>query len=209
MKAFNIWWAIILGLAIFTNQLQADTNLQITYKYEYLKAFAVNLQGLENQSHSIQLKDEHGTILIEEKVAQQAEFGRMYNLENLPEGNYKLVVENDRKLTIQPVIIHRRFLTIDKSVQKEILKPAIIVKSDFIAINMLHFEKEAIFITVENQNGEVVFTDSFKSYGSLNKQLNIRNLPKGNYSFIIQTNAYEVTKDFTKGLQPILLAGKF
>ncbi len=209
MKAFNIWWAIILCLTTFTNQLQAETNLQITYKYEYLKAFSVKLENLQNQIHSIQLKDANGITLIEETVVNQVAFGRMYNLENLPEGSYNLVVENDRKLTIQPVIIHRRFLTIDKAVQKEIFKPAIIVKSDLIAINMLHFEKEAISITLEDQDGAVVFSDSFKSYGSLNKQLNISNLPEGNYSFVIRTNTYEVAKDIMKGFQRVLLAGEF
>lgn len=209
MKAFNIKWAMILLVALFTNQLQAETNLQIKYKYEYLKAFAVTLQSLENQTHSIQLKDANGITLITEKIVQQAEFGRMYNLENLPEGNYNLVVENDQRVLIQSISIHRRFLTIDKAARKEILKPAILVENNFIAINMLHFEKEVISITLKNRKGQVVYRDSFKSYGSLNKQLNISDLPKGNYSFVIQTNAYEVTKNFTKGLQPVLLAGEF
>ena len=209
MKAFNSWWAIILLIALFTNQLQAETSLQIKYKYEYLKAFALTLENVENQTNLIQLKDANGITLIAEEVAQQAAFGRMYNLENLPEGNYNLVVENDQKVLIQPIIINRRFLTIDKATQKEILKPAILVETDFIAINMLHFEKGAISITLKNKKGEVVFSNSFKPYGSLNKQLNIRNLPEGNYSFAIQTNAYRVTKDFTKGLQPVLLAGEF
>ena len=209
MKAFNTLWGIVLLIALFTNQLQAETNLEITYKYEYLKAFALRLENVQNQTNSIQLKDANGITLITEKVVGQAEFGRMYNLENLPEGNYNLVVENDQKVLIQPIIINRRFLTIDKAARKKILKPTIMVKSDLIAINMLHFEKEAISITLENQEGEVVFSNSFKSYGSLNKQLNIRNLPEGNYSFVIRTNAYRVTKDIIKGLQPVLLAGEF
>ncbi len=209
MKAFNIWWAMILCLATFTNQLQAETNLQITYKYEYLKAFALTLQNLENQTHSIHLKDANGIILIAEKVVQQAQFGRMYNLENLPAGNYELIIENDEKVMIQPILIQRRFLTIDKVELKEILKPAILVKTDLIAVNMLHFEKEAISLTLKNKQGKIIYTDSFKRYGGFNKQLNISDLPKGDYLFAIQTNRYEVTRHFTKGLQPILLAGEF
>lgn len=208
MKAFNIWWSIILCLVTFTNQLQAETNLQITYKYEYLKAFALTLQNLQNQTHSIRLIDANGVILIAEEVVAQTQFGRMYNLENLPGGNYELVVENDQEVVIQPLIIHRRFLTIDKAELKETLKPAIKVENDLIAINMLHFEKEAILITLETEEGQTVYSHSFRPNGSLNKQLNIRKLSAGQYSLTIQTARYEVKKRFIKGGVPVLIAGK-
>jgi len=209
MKAFNRWWAIILLAAILNQPLLAETNLKITYKYEYLKAFALTLENLAHQAHKIYLKDEEGIILIQEEVDQQKQFGRMYNLEELPEGKYTLFVENKEKIIMQSVVVNRRFLSIYPKEQKEILKPAIKVATDIIAINMLHFEKEAILITLATEQGQIVYSHSFKNFGSFNKQLNISRLPEGQYSLEVQTNIYAVKKDFIKNELPVLMAGKF
>jgi len=209
MKAFNLKWALILLIVPLISTLQAKTNLEIQYKYEYLKSFAVKLQGLQQATHNIDIKDANGQTLIHETISQQAQFGRMYNLENLPEGKYTVTIENDELVIIQPIVINRRFLSIYESKRKEILKPTILVVDDFIAVNMLHFEKEAISLTVKDQQGQVLYTHQFKSFGSLNKQLNISNLPLGVYSLEIATNTYTVTKNFTRNPQQILLASGF
>lgn len=208
MKALNIWIALLLCFTFTTNQLFADTHLQLQYKYEYLKAFAVTMQNLEHNTHSIELKDMNGVVLIQEKINQQTEFGRMYNLEELPEGTYRLVVENEQQIIIQPITINRRFLTINRMEQKEIIKPAIKVTMDVIAINMLHFEKEAISFFIKNDQGETIYTDSFNIFGSLNKQLNISRLARGGYDLLVQTNAYTVTKHFNNENRSALLVGE-
>jgi len=173
MKAFNNWWVVILLLVTFTKSLQAEINLQISYRYEYLKAFALTLENLQNQRHTIRLEDANGVPLIQEEVSQKVQFGRMYNLEELPEGKYNFVVENEWKVISQPIVVNRRFLSIYPTEQKEILKPAIKIEPDVIAINMLHFEKEAILISIETEQEESVYSNAFKPFGSLNKQLNI------------------------------------
>ena len=209
MKAFSLKWALILLIVLLITPLQAKTSLQIQYKYEYLKSFALKLKGLQQTTHYIDIKDANGQTLIHEAVSQQAQFGRMYNLENLPEGTYTVLIENDRKVIMQPIEIQRRFLSIYDSEQKEILKPAILIANDFITINMLHFEKEAIIFNLKDHQEQVLYTDNFKSYGSLNKQLNISNLPQGTYELIIQTNTYSVIKKFTRKTRQALLASEF
>lgn len=209
MKAFNNWWVVILLLVTFTKSLQAEINLQISYRYEYLKAFALTLENLQNQRHTIRLEDANGVPLIQEEVSQKVQFGRMYNLEELPEGKYNFVVENEWKVISQPIVVNRRFLSIYPTEQKEILKPAIKIEPDVIAINMLHFEKEAILISIETEQEESVYSNAFKPFGSLNKQLNISRLSKGKYTVTIKTNTYKVRKHFTRGMESMLLAGKF
>lgn len=209
MKAFNLKIAILIGLFVIANQLQAKTSLQIIYKLEYLKAFTLKLNKLQQKIHTIQIKDANGICLIQEVTNSKDSFGRMYNLEELPEGDYELMVENDQVLFVQPIRITHRFLTIKLAEQKEILKPSILVKEDYLTINMLHFEKEAISFTVKNEAKEIIYTHSFKTYGSLNKQLNVSKLPKGNYSLDIRTKNYGVSKTFSRRSTNTLLVHKF
>lgn len=197
---------LFLGSTFYSN---AASQLTFEYKYEYTRSFALKMDGLQNETHYIRIIDENGTILFSEKSEDQNEFQRMYNLEHLTAGKYQVVIENEQKLVIQPVLTNGRFLKIETTAQKEIYKPVLTLKEAALVINMLHFEKGAIQLTLKDKSNEVVYSDELKTYGSLNKQLNIARLPAEEYELEIATSNYVMTKNIDTNHQVIYTTTEF
>ena len=185
----------LLFCLTLTVHLNAATQLTFEYKYEYVRSFALKMDGLQNETHHIRIIDENGIVLFSEESENQEVFQRMYNLEKLSAGKYKVIVENEQKIIIQPIITNGRFLKIETSAQKEILKPAIDVEEAVILINALHFEEKPIVLTLKDKFNKVIYRKGFRVYGSLNKRLNLAQLPQTEYVFEIVTENYTVTKN--------------
>lgn len=208
MKAI-IQFSSMVACMILSLNIAAATKLNIKYKYEYTKSFALSLEEMENQVHTIQIKDQNDFVFLSEKVEGQIIFGKMYNLENLPKGKYIVIVENNEKIITQEIWANERFLSIEDQNRREVLKPKISVADTYVDINMLYFEKDKIVILLKDAEGNILYNDYFKAFGSLNKRLNINDLPKGNYQIDIQTNVFNVTKNFEVGKEKMLFAGSF
>jgi len=194
---------------ISTFYLHAATQLTFEYKYEYTRSFALKMDGLQNKTHYIKIVDENGTILFSEKSEDQEVFQRMYNLEHLIAGQYRVIIENEKKIIIQPILTNGRFLKIKTAEQKEIYKPSLALKEAALVINMLHFEKGAIQLTLTDKSNAVIYSDEFRTYGSLNKQLNIARLPAEEYQLEIVTANYIVTKNIDTNHQVIHTVAEF
>lgn len=194
---------VVFLFSTYTNQLAAASQLTFEYKYEYTMSFMLKMEGLQNEQHYIRIKDENGTVLFNEKSANQNKFHRMYNLKNLPSGTYTVIVENEHKIVIQPILMNGRFLKIETTAQKEVYKPTLTLKASTVVINMLHFEKSPILLTLKDKYHEVVYCDEFKAYGSLNKRLNMAKLPAENYLLEITTENYTVVKNINAAQQKI------
>ena len=208
MKAIIRFSSVAICIILFLHTATA-TEHTLKYKYEYTKSFALSLEEMQNQTHTIQIKDQNDFVFLDEKVEGASNFGKMYNLENLPKGKYFLVIENDEKIITQLIWANERFLSIEAKNQLEVLKPTIEVAATYLDINMLYFQKDKIAILLKDAAGNVLYNDQFKTFGSLNKRFNINNLPKGNYQIAIQTNAFNVKKDFEVGKEKMLFAGGF
>jgi len=193
MKLLIKIWGCFFFL-VYTIQLEASSQLTFEYKYEYTMSFMLKMKGLQKEPHYIRIKDENGSILFYEKSKDQDEFQRMYNLENLPAGAYTVVIENEHKLIFQPILMNGRFLKIDTGLQKEVYKPSLALKETALVINMLHFEKSPIVVSLIDKSNSVIYRDEFKTYGSLNKQLNIAQLTEAEYQLEIATENYLVIK---------------
>lgn len=199
----------LLFFLISAIRVQASIQLTFEYKYEYTMSFMLKMEGLQNESHYIRIEDKDGMILLNEKSEDQDKFQRMYNLENLPLGEYTVIIENEHQLILQPILMNGRFLKIDNTEQKEVYKPALTLKKNALVINMLHFEKSPIHLTLKDKSDAVIYSNAFKTYGSLNKQLNITQLPDAEYLLEIATENYTVTKNINATQQVIYAATEF
>jgi len=208
MKAI-IQFSSMVACMILSLNIATATELTLKYKYEYTKSFALGLKEMQNQAHTIKIKDQNDFVFFSEKVEGQTSFSKMYNLENLPKGKYFLVVENNEKIITQLIWANERFLSIDNQNQSIILKPTIAVAETFVDINMLYFQKDKVAILLKDAEGNVIYNDHFKTCGSLNKRFNINDLPKGNYQIAIQTNLFSVSEHFEVGKEKMLFAGSF
>ncbi|MEM1121264.1 MAG: hypothetical protein AAGJ18_12505 [Bacteroidota bacterium] len=208
MKAItNI--SLVAICMIFCLQIVTATDLTLTYKYEYTRAFALTLADMQHEPHTIQIKDNNDFVFLKDQVVGEISFGKMYNLENLPKGEYMLIIENGQKIIRQPILTNDRFLNIEVNQQKTIYKPVVVYKEDHLDVNMLHFGKSKVYFQIRTDQGEVVHNTSFRAHGSVNKRVKINDLPRGKYQLDIQTSDFNVTKNFEVGKAEVLFAGSF
>lgn len=208
MKAIIKLSSVVICMIFFLHT-SAATELTLTYKYEYTTAFALKLTDLQNELHTVQIKDKNNFVIWTDRVQGKTTFGKFYNLENLPQGEYFLVVESPEKIILQPILANGRFLKIDTNLQEEIFKPVVVCKADYLDVNMLYFEKDKIQFQIRNKKGELFYDTSFHAFGSVNKRLNIHDLPKGKYQLTIRTNVFQVSEKFEVGQEKMLFAGSF
>ena len=86
-----------LLLMAFSMTLDASVEPTISIRSQKGQSFSLHLKGMNNETYNVLLKDKNGYVLLREKVKGQEDYLKFYNLKNLPAGEYKLSIENDRE----------------------------------------------------------------------------------------------------------------
>lgn len=164
---------------------KANNDPTIIIKYPEEKKFSLLLHQLEQQAHTIQLHDQIGTCLLKENITDQSSFAKIYNLKNLPNGEYTLSIENEHKVLSQKITIEGSTIKIDTSNWKAIHKPHFVQTYNHLDLIFLQLENALTTIEIHNDAAEVIFHKEITTVGSICKRFNLENLAPGNYTFVV------------------------
>ena len=146
---------------------------------------SIYLSFKDNQSSNvfIQIKDKIGAVLYKEKVVNQKEFSKKFNLTNLPEGEYFIEVADDLKAIIQPIVILTSNIKITPSKRSEFYKPVFKYKNNKLDINLLANNCQSVAIDVIESHNQIIFSQKFKNEGKpFGERFDLGKLEKGVYN---------------------------
>ena len=192
---------LLMGLSLALN---ASVISNISIRNQNGQSFSLHLNNLENTSYSIQLSDMEGFVFISEKVEMQNDYLKLFNLKNLPVGDYQLSLENDVNVIIQDITVLEQKLVINPAAQREINKPNIQYQSNFLDLNMSNLESELVEVLIRNKNGAELFDEKINAEGKINKRFNLKALPAGNYEILIMTKYYTYQQNFLKEANQVI-----
>ncbi len=146
--------------------------------------FVLKLQNPGEQKIRVSFLDLDGVTLHEE-LYSRSQVDRKYNLKNLPEGSYVLVVENDGLIQLQPITKTEDWLIIDADSAQTILPPQIDISARYLNVSMDFPSDTHVYVQMEDHFGQVLYEGDFNSREQLQTRFDLNQLGTGDYSFSV------------------------
>ena len=138
------------------------------------------------QVAQITIADEYGSALITEK-AEDSAFARLYNLELLPEGTYKVSVQTGQKEVEQIFLVDNETITLNPKQRREFLLPLVKLDQKTVNVMMMNTRSTDVTVKITNSYGDVIFTDALGSVVKVEKRYDVASLERGRYQVVIET----------------------
>ena len=162
------------------NYILAGTTINISAD-ENVKAVTVNINKIQNDVVNISLETAEGTVLFNEEVSKVARYSKKFNLSQLENGSYRLVVKKNLSKTIQPFELTETGVQLNENERKEIFFPVVIQKGSSVNVNCLTSNYTNMFVRIYDNTGKLVFEDANYVIFCLHKSFNLSKLPAGAY----------------------------
>lgn len=179
---------IQFAMLVLVNTTMAN-NFISSLKVEDNK-FYLSLENASAQT-SIRILDKKGFTWVEETVVNSGQFKKVFNLDPLPSGAYSLIIKSDIKETVQPITVTSEGLILDEKGRLEYFQASLIQQRQSVRLSLLNPTKSEVRIFVITNAGKILFQDAVKDEHVIDKYYNLKQLPAGNYTILID-NAHEV-----------------
>jgi hypothetical protein len=187
----NVLLSLVIGL-LFMNAAVAN-NFKTEIKVENKKLF-LSLENISSQT-SVKFMDREGATLIEEKITVSGQFESVFDLESLPFGSYTLIIRSDYKETVQPITITGKELIIEESERVAYFPANFSQKRGRLTLSLLNPENHTINIFVMDHLGRIVYRDSITDQVVVEKEYNLKKLPAGRYTVLVDNGDKSYTKN--------------
>ncbi len=143
------------------------------------KKLVVDISDLYGDHATCMIKDQEGAIVFAEKIAESDQVIKKYDLNQLKEGAYELIIEDAMSVEIIKFELTKTEINYSNKA-RTVYKPTIIKKADnMIYLNQLALNKEVkIAVT---KNGEDFFTETYVGQPSVSKKIDFSTAEKGDY----------------------------
>ncbi|MFN7117104.1 MAG: hypothetical protein ACK4TA_09925 [Saprospiraceae bacterium] len=185
-KKMLILSALVLSIVLFVSAVASAANPIVTITPAgYAKKVSVVLDQLAAPA-TIWVVNAEGTLLLEEKT-EGAKFAKVFNLENLPEGSYKVIVTTDRKEIVQPITLNTSALVVNDAAREEYFAPFIRVREDAIDVMWLNNRLGDVSVAILDEQGGIVYEEAMENVLKVEKRYKTSDLGKGNYTVRVST----------------------
>ncbi|MCB0548050.1 MAG: T9SS type A sorting domain-containing protein [Phaeodactylibacter sp.] len=159
------------------------------------RKFSLSIEGLTEKAE-ITLSDIDGQVLLSQKTEGQKEFAKVFNLNQLPSGDYFLTVATSLRETVQPITLTETEVLVDYNKKREFFSPVIQVKGEHIDVSMFNGRIGNVTINILDHNNETVFQEKLENVLVVEKRYNLDQLHWGRYSIEVITPSKTYNKAF-------------
>ncbi len=159
------------------------------------KKMALTLKKASNNM-KVRILDEAGHYLVNQPITRADMPGKVFNLEKLRNGTYKLIVTGENMETEQDFAVTNQGVEI-KTEPITFYTPSFRYNDQMLDISFMNQSAEAVSISIRNNKGDVVYQDEIKEMRLLEKRYNLDGLATGEYQVVFQTPRKSYYKDLT------------
>jgi len=124
-------------------------------------------------------------VTLHEEVYSRPNVDRTYDLHQLPEGSYVLVVEKEGLIQLQPITKLETGLRIEGDSLQTILPPQIDVSSRMLDVKMDFPTDTHVYVQIEDHFGQVLYGGDLSTVQKLQTRFDLNQLETGNYHFSV------------------------
>ncbi len=187
LKKILILLALIANIILFVSAVAFASITTVTIeKTGQAKKISVLIENLSTPA-LLQVKNEAGVLLLEEKVKSVVKFAKIVNVSNLPEGDYELIVSTERKEIVQPFALTEKELVLNAFARKEFFVPAFNVKDRVVDIMLLNNSLTNVTVSIVDSNGDVMFEEALKNVLKVERRYSLATAGRGKYTVRVET----------------------
>ncbi len=170
--------AIVTGMAMAsdnTNEASKSSQFKISQNVQ-MGVYHLRYDAAEPGQAIIKIANEKGNVLMREKIVYEASFVRPYNLKQLPDGIYRISVENEGNI-VEEIIQHVKntpvsTVTYDVNINE--------VSDNKYQLVVKKIGDEAVGVKIADKNGVIFFDGTIDQMGSFSKVFDLSNIVSDN-----------------------------
>lgn len=159
------------------------------------KKFSLSIEGLK-ETAEITLTDLNGQVLLSQKTEGLKNFAKVFNLSQLPSGNYFLTVSTSLRETVQPITLTDSEVLVDYSKKREFFSPVIRAEKGHVDVSLFNGRIGDVTVEILDNNGDTIFREKLENVLVVEKRYQLDKLPWGVYSIEVRTPAKTYYKNF-------------
>jgi len=149
------------------------------------KKVKITINNLKSDA-TLAITNQAGGTLITESI-ENGTFGKIYNLELLPDGLYTIGITTTMKEIEQPFRIEQEAIIINTAQKRERLLPFVRLDQKIINVSMLNNRVTDVTVKIKNDAGDILLTENLGYVVKVEKRYNLAALDRGRYQVIIET----------------------
>jgi len=177
---------LFISFVLYSFALQASIEPTVTTLNN--KSIKIAFEQSTSTELEVRLTDKNGQMLYSNTFDATVAEGKILNLTSLPMGNYTLAIESYQLVTESNIFISQDHAIVSK--MDSTYKPHIGVNGNRVSFNALSLGKEVRATLINQDDNELLLSESYEDKPSVNKVYDISKLPKGKYTMIVEVGGY-------------------
>lgn len=187
MKALiKFYFTAALFLLTLTASAGVTSDYVVTVKGD--NSFHLYFNQTSDNDFQVSIKDAAGVVLWDLEIENEHTFSQSFDLGELPEGSYSLVIENELGIEVQSIVLENGQLIVDPTMKTTVFKPTFKQHEDFVDMTLLKLEEADVQMKIVDKTGRELFVEKISNKGSIQKRFNVSGLEKGEYVFKLSGN---------------------
>ncbi|NJO91053.1 MAG: DUF3244 domain-containing protein, partial [Chloroflexia bacterium] len=123
-------------------------------------SFVLSINEIKSEI-KISIKDKYGYKLYKKNVtAEDGKFLQKFSFSNLPDGTYKLEIEDDLKVVLLAINVEDNKIVSKNVTDEKVFKPVVYKKGENVYISKFSPEKEPLKVVIYDNNYDVVYKET-------------------------------------------------
>jgi hypothetical protein len=146
----------------------------------------VNLTKIKHQIVTVKILDANDNTLMNETIKDKADVIKKYNMTQLADGSYEMIITKEGSRINQPFSIKKGSVVLSETDKKETFFPVFRLKNDQLNVDAFLGHYGKITVSILNEEGNKVFTQTDDNVYMLHKSFDVSKLFHGNYKVEVQ-----------------------
>ena len=199
MKTSTLSLALVLMTTLsFSTMFAATLPVEDITIANTTKSISVNWENLTQQTIHVKIINTLQEVVMEETVKNQTEFIKQYNVSDLQNGQYKMVITKKSSRITQPFIIQNGALALSERDRKVTYFPVLSQKNNQFDVSVFLGYSGTITVNVLDEDKNKIFAHSFTDVSMLHKRFSLNNAADGLYKVEViagdETFYYSIVK---------------
>jgi|TARA_B110000046_G_scaffold89427_1_gene97456 hypothetical protein len=177
----------IISFLLFISFANADHLIDLRILSSNNYSFIIQLSDIKHNTKCL-LLDQQGVILYKEDIASAEIFQRTLNLMELPDGTYKLQIEDDYKTQTTSLTKSNGKVAAANQIKTTVFKPQITLKDTQLNVSLLALNNEKLTISIIDEDQNIISEKKLSGSINLGQSYDLSQLNSGQYTIQLYTN---------------------
>lgn len=181
-----------IGMAMLSAMLfsSAAFAFEDSVKVNDSNSFNLVINNIQSNTH-LTLIDKHNNILFEQSLDSAKTFAKTFNLELLPKGEYRILIEDNTRTKIMPLSLVEAGIQIDGDKTKWHYKPVVNERGSRVYITQFSPQSDPLRVAIYNRFKELMYEDVLSDKMDLGKVYDFSQSYPGQYIIYLESNGIE------------------